>query len=243
MILFISDLHLSPQTPGVTRIFLEFLGGRARSAGHLYILGDLFEAWPGDDCIDDPDDTFNRRIVDALRALTDTGTGLSVMHGNRDFLLGEEFARRSGARLLADPSAVTLSGKQFVLTHGDRLCTDDTEYQAFRQTVRTPGWRDAFLARPLRERKAVAASLRRQSEDSKRVKPQDLMDLNPEATGNFLREHPRATLIHGHTHRPGRHEHLVDGVPVDRWVLSDWKEDRGDCLVWDGQALMRETLE
>ena len=242
MVLFISDLHLSPQTPGVTRIFLDFLGGRARAAEHLFILGDLFEAWPGDDCLDEPGDRFNANIVDALHALAETGVALSLMHGNRDFLLGDEFARRSGARLLADPYVLSLPAWQFVLSHGDDLCTDDRDYLAFRAQVRDPAWRTAFLDKPLAERKAIASTLRQQSETSKRDKAQYLMDLNPGATEDFLREHGYATFIHGHTHRPATHDHIVDGIHVERWVLADWHEDCGECLSWDGQQLTRERL-
>jgi UDP-2,3-diacylglucosamine hydrolase len=240
---FISDLHLAPQTPGVSRIFLDFVGGRARAAEHIYILGDLFEAWPGDDCIDDPDDGFNRTIVDALRALRDSGVGLSVMHGNRDFLLGEEFAARSGARLLADPHVLSRPGGRFVLSHGDLLCTDDQDYQAFRAEVRRPAWRQVFLDKALAERKAIAAAMRARSEQAKREKlaRPELMDLNAGAIDDFLRTHGYATFIHGHTHRPATHDHLVDGIHVERWVLSDWHEDRGQCLCWDGQQLRRET--
>ena len=252
MIHFISDLHLAPQAPGVTRIFLDYLGGPARRAEQVYSLGDLFEAWPGDDCIDDRSDdgdaieaSFNRRIVDALRALTDTGVVLSVMRGNRDFLLGDDFARRSGARLLADPTVLSLPDGQFVLAHGDRLCTDDEDYQAFRRQVRDPAWSAAFLGKPLAERQAIASALRRQSEDSKRAKAKqayDVMDLNPAATDDFLRDHGYATFIHGHTHRPAMHDHFVDGIHVERWVLADWHDDHGECLSWDGATLKRETL-
>ena len=244
MIYFISDLHLSPQTRGITCLFLDFLGGRARTAEHLYILGDLFEAWPGDDCIDDTEDTFNREIIDALRALTETGIGLSVMHGNRDFLLGDEFAARTGARLIPDPYVLSVPAGRFVLSHGDRLCTDDTDYQAFRTQVRNPAWRTAFLDKPLKERKTIAAALRRQSEESKREKLNApyLMDLNPGTTNDLLRDNGYAPLIHGHTHLPATHDHTVDGIHVERWVLSDWHENRGECLCWDGQQLQRETL-
>ena len=244
MIHFISDLHLAPQTPGASRIFLDFIGGRARAAEHLYILGDLFEAWPGDDCIADPDDTFNRTIVEALRALSASGVGLSVMHGNRDFLIAEEFSARSGARLLADPHVLSLPGGQFVLSHGDLLCTDDQDYQAFRAVVRGPAWRQDFLDKALAERKAIAAAMRERSEQVKRENPAqpDLIDLNAGATDDFLREHGYANFIHGHTHRPATHDHLVDGIHVERWALSDWHEDRGECLCWDGQQLRREVL-
>ena len=242
MILFISDLHLAPQAPGVSRIFLDFLGGCARAAEQLFILGDLFEAWPGDDCLDDPDDSFAAMIVDALHDLAAAGVQLSVMHGNRDFLLGGAFAARSGARLLPDPCVLSLPAWQFVLSHGDALCTDDHEYQAFRARVRQADWQSAFLARPLAERKEAVRALRRQSEAAKRDKASFVMDVNPGATDDFLRAYGYASLIHGHTHRPARHDHLVDGIHVERWVLSDWNDEQGECLCWDGETLIREHL-
>lgn len=223
---------------------MDFLSGRARSAEHLYILGDLFEAWPGDDCIDHPENAFDRDIVDALRKLTQSGVDLSVMHGNRDFLLGNQFAEFAGATLLPDPYVLSLPSWQFVLSHGDQLCTDDADYQRFRAQVRTPGWCSDFLAKPLDERKAIVAALRNQSEETKRKKlgqPQ-LMDVNPGTTDDFLRCHGYATFIHGHTHRPATHDHLVDGIHIERWVLSDWREDRGDYICWDGKSLSRGVL-
>ena len=242
MIHFISDLHLSPQAPGATRIFLDFLGGPARAAEQLFILGDLFDVWPGDDCLDEAPNGFSSMIVEGLRALTDAGVSLSVMHGNRDFLLGDEFARRSGARLLSDPYVLSLPSGQFVLSHGDQLCTDDDDYRAFRRQVRDPAWRVDFLSKPLSERQAIAGALRQQSEKVKREKPQRLMDLNPADTDDFLRQHGYATFIHGHTHRPATHDHLVDGIHVERWVLADWHENRGESLSWDGQQLTRHEL-
>ena len=245
MLHFISALHLSPQAPGVTRRFLDFIGGKARDAAQLYILGDLFEVWPGDDSIDDPDDTYNQAIVDALRSLTDTGVKVSVMHGNRDFLLGEEFAARSGASLLPDPYVLSLPAWQFVLSHGDSLCTDDTDYQAFRTRVRAPVWRASFLQQPLAERKALATVLRQKSAMAKLEKLTRAnypLDLNPGATDDFLRQHGYATFIHGHTHRPATHDHLVDGIHVERWVMSDWHEDQGEYLCWDGVQLTRHVL-
>ena len=242
MIHFLSDLHLAPTAPGATRIFLDYLGGCARSAEQVYILGDLFEAWPGDDSIDDPEDFFSKQIIDGLRELTGNGTALSIQHGNRDFLLGECFAERSGAHILPDPYVLSLPNWQFVLSHGDALCTDDAEYQEFRRQIRSPGWRNNFLSKPLGERKAMVAAMRRQSEASKREKTQLVMDLNIAATEDFLRNSGYATLIHGHTHRPARHDHIIDGIHVERWVLSDWNEDRGEYLAWDGQQLARHTL-
>lgn len=242
MILFISDLHLAPEAPGATRLFLDFLAGRARAAEQLFILGDLFEAWPGDDCLDDPGDRFASLIVEALRELSAAGVAVSVMHGNRDFLLGDRFAASSGARLLPDPHLLSLPTWQFVLSHGDALCTDDGDYQAFRAQVRQAAWQSSFLARPLAERRAIAMAARQKSESAKRDKAPSLMDVNPAATDDFLRQNGYASLIHGHTHRPATHDHLVDGIHVERWVLSDWRETAGECLCWTGEELVRELL-
>ncbi|MDR0576097.1 MAG: UDP-2,3-diacylglucosamine diphosphatase [Candidatus Accumulibacter sp.] len=242
MIHFLSDLHLTPDAPGVARLFFDYLAGEARDASRIFILGDLFETWPGDDALDDPDDDFGRDVAGRLRALADGGVALFVQHGNRDFLLGERFAERSGVALIPDPHALSLPGARFVLAHGDALCVDDPDYQTFRARVRAPQWRDAFLGRPLAERKAIAAEMRRQSEAAKLQKTSRVMDLNAAATDDFLRRQGHATMIHGHTHRPGQHDHLVDGVRVKRWVLADWREDRGEYLAWDGHELTRHAL-
>jgi len=246
LILFISDLHLSPRTPGATSLFLAFLAGRARQAEALYILGDFFEAWVGDD---DRDDPFHHQIIAALRTASDSGLAIYLLHGNRDFLLGAEFAAASGITLLPDPYVLSLPTWQFVLSHGDALCTDDTAYQAFRRQVRDPAWQQAFLAKPLTERQAIAQHMRAQSEQNKQATAYAapyLMDLNPGETDDFLRQHGYATFIHGHTHRPDRHDHIVDGIHVERWVLADWHEagpdSRGECLTWDGDTLRREPL-
>jgi UDP-2,3-diacylglucosamine hydrolase len=240
---FLSDLHLSPNVPGIACLFLGYLAGEARLAERIFILGDLFEAWPGDDALDDSEDGFAREIADALRACADGGTGIALLHGNRDFLLGEYFAKRSGAVLLPDPCALSLSGRRFILSHGDALCTDDADYQSFRARVRTPAWRDDFLGRPLGERKAAAAAMRRQSEAAKRKKNAPYPDLDTATTDDLLRRHGHATLIHGHTHRPGRHVHRVDGFCVERWTLADWREDRGEYLAWDGWQLDRCVVQ
>ena len=242
MIHFLSDLHLSPDTPGINRLFLDYLAGEARTATHIFILGDLFEAWPGDDTLDDPEDALGRTVVDGLRALSDAGTEIAVQHGNRDFLLGSGFAERAGAVLLSDPYLLVLPDARFVLSHGDMLCTDDAEYQAFRQQVRMPVWQQGFLSKPLAERKAIAAALRLQSEDSKRAKSMQAMDASSAAIENLLHQHGGATLIHGHTHRPDRHEHRVDDTCVERWVLADWHENHGEYLAWDGARLTRHAL-
>jgi UDP-2,3-diacylglucosamine hydrolase len=242
MIHFLADLHLAPSAPGIVRLFFDYLDGRARDAEQVFILGDLFDAWPGDDALDDPGDSFARDLADRLRALTTSGIRVLILHGNRDFLLGERFSRQSGAFLLPEPQASCLYGRRFILLHGDTLCLDDPDYQSFRTRVRAPGWRADFLARPLVERKAIIAAMRRQSEEAKRQKEAQAMDLNAVATDDFLRQHGGATMIHGHTHLPGRHEHLIDGARVERWTLADWREGCGEYLAWDGDRLLRHTL-
>jgi UDP-2,3-diacylglucosamine hydrolase len=239
LIFFISDLHLSPRSPGATRLFLHFLATRARQAEELFILGDLFETWIGDDDIESGE---HADIVAALRAASDAGLKISLMHGNRDFLLGTSFAAATGIRLLHDPYILSTPEWQFVLSHGDALCLDDTAYMAFRTQVRDPAWQAALLAKPLAERRAIAAHMREVSESSQRDKANPYTDLQPAATDDFLRAHGYATFIHGHTHQPAKHDHIVDGIHVERWVLADWHEDFGECLVWDGEALSREAL-
>ncbi|MCL2830350.1 MAG: UDP-2,3-diacylglucosamine diphosphatase [Betaproteobacteria bacterium] len=248
-VLFISDLHLSPVTPGLNNLFFEFLGREARGAAALYILGDLFDAWIGDDLLAD-EEGHGTRIATALNALSVEGTEIFLLHGNRDFLLGEAFAAAAGARLLPDPVILSLPSWQFALSHGDALCTGDREYQAFRAQVRDPRWQREFLACPLAERLALAAQVRQQSEVGKTEKDAGIMDLDPAATDDFLRANGYATFIHGHTHRPARHDHLVDGIHVERWVLSDWTEEsgaelpaaRGEYLLWNGETLERRPL-
>jgi UDP-2,3-diacylglucosamine hydrolase len=226
--LFISDLHLSPAVPAVTRRFEEFLAGPARAAAALYILGDLFDYWAGDDDLGDP---FNARSVAALADLAAAGVAIYFMPGNRDFLVGPGFAAAAGLTLLAEPGVRAIAGTPTLLLHGDTLCTDDTDYQAFRAQVRAPAWRAAFLARPLAERKALIADLRARSESEKQIKPAAIMDANPQAVAAALREHGVATLIHGHTHRQGSHDHAVAGRACRRWVLGDWGADRTSVLV------------
>ena len=222
--LFISDLHLCPSRPQISRLFLEFLDGPARQAQALYILGDLFEYWAGDDDLDDP---FNAGICTVLRTLSDSGVPLFFMAGNRDFLAGESFAKATGLRLLPDPTLIEVAGTTTLLMHGDTLCTDDDAYQAFRAEVRSPEWRQAFLALPLVQRKAQIEALRRESEAQKRIKPMDIMDVSPNAVLQGLTSHRCTRLIHGHTHRPALHQFEVDGRNCERWVLPDWYEKGG----------------
>lgn len=246
MIYFISDLHLSSSTPGIARIFTNFLCQLKPAEDCLYILGDFFETWPGDDCIDDASNPFNLKIVKMLRNLSDSGVAVSIMHGNRDFLLNEEFAKRSGIELIADPFVLDLPVGRFVLSHGDELCTADKEYQNFRALVRQPSWQAAFLKKPLEERQVIAAALRQQSENARPQKPEDAESFakypDEAAIISLIRNFASSVLIHGHIHYPGVYKHTVDEGHVERWVLPDWREDCGECLVFDGQTLCRRTL-
>ncbi|MGE5469450.1 MAG: UDP-2,3-diacylglucosamine diphosphatase [Bacteroidota bacterium] len=238
MILFISDLHLSPRSPGATALFLQFLAGRARQAKALYILGDLFEVWVGDDV----GDAHSAQVIAALRAASDSGLKIGVMHGNRDFALGADFATAAGVELLPDPYLLVLPEWQFVLAHGDALCLDDHAYMAYRAKVRDPEWQRKMRAKPRFLRSLLGRYIRWRSGRRKHDQAYVYADLQAAATDDFLRQHGYATFIHGHTHRPAKHDHIVDGIHVERWVLSDWHEDRGDCLVWDGAALTRQAI-
>ena len=218
MILVVSDLHLCSSRPEICRIFFDFLAGPARRAEALYILGDLFEYWAGDDDAGDP---FNASVITALRGCVGA-VPVFVMHGNRDFLLGPRFADAAAVRLIEDPILIDCGGVRTLLTHGDTLCTDDADYMRFRAEVRSRQWTDAFLATALPDRKAKIEALRRESEMEKRRKPPEIMDANGEAVATLLRAHGYPRLIHGHTHRPAKHEHLVDARRCERWVLADW---------------------
>jgi len=230
--LFISDLHLCDERPETLRAFVGFVRGPARDADALYILGDLFEYWAGDD----DDAPLNRLVAQELAALAAARTAVFFMAGNRDFLLAERFAETARLQLLDDPTLVRLDGRPLLLTHGDALCTDDTAYQAYRRQVRDPAWQRLFLARPLIERKAFIDGLRQRSIAAKAEKAADIMDVHRDAVAALLRAHDLPTLIHGHTHRPARHIHVVDGQRCERWVLADWS-DEARYLVWDGSAL------
>lgn len=222
----------------MTRFFLQYLAGAALQTQGIYILGDLFEAWIGDD----DDDPFHLQIVSALKNASNAGASIHIQHGNRDFLLGERFATQSGTQLLPDPFLLDLPEKRLVLSHGDALCTDDTEYQTFRQEVRSLRWQSAFLAKPLRERRALVSHLRQQSEQNKKLKEATLMDLNQQATEKFILQHGCTTFIHGHTHQAATHHHQIEGITVERWVLADWQEDYAEILALDGATLRRQPL-
>ena len=218
--LLISDLHLDPQRPRILDLFADLLAGEARRADALYILGDLFDSWIGDD----DDAALAAQVAQTTRALRDSGVPIWVMHGNRDFLLGADYAARAGMSLLADPSVVELGGERVLLMHGDTLCTDDTEYLKFRALVRDPRWQAQFLAKPLAERRAFAAQARGESRRHTSAAKPEIMDVNQEAVAAAMRTHGVHKLIHGHTHRPATHHFDLDGRTAERVVLGDWYE-------------------
>jgi UDP-2,3-diacylglucosamine hydrolase len=226
--LFISDLHVDASTPAITRQFLSLVDGEARNAEALYILGDLFESWVGDDAAD-PD---QMAVIAAIRALTDSGVPCFVMHGNRDFLLGPRFCAMSGAYLVPDPLIVTLYGEPVLVMHGDALCTDDRAYQRLRATVRDPGWQRQFLALSVAARRALAGAARVGSQAHTATLEYTIADVNPLSVAAALRSAGTATLLHGHTHRPAIHPLMVDGRACTRIVLGDW-HGRGSLLRWD----------
>jgi UDP-2,3-diacylglucosamine hydrolase len=226
--LFISDVHLAGERAGVGERFFEFLESQAARAAALYILGDLFEYWIGDDELDAADgDPLARRVAGALAALSRGGVRVAFMHGNRDFLVGRRFAEASGARLLADPSVEKVAGVRTLLMHGDTLCTDDLDYQAWRRTARSRAWQEQFLAQSLPGRRAALQALREKSKEVVGAKPAEIMDVSESAVREALRAHGLTRLVHGHTHRPARHTLEVDGRRCERWVLPDWYEHGG----------------
>ena len=226
--LFVSDVHLDASEPRAIEQFLGFLQGRAAGAEALYILGDLFETWVGDDAA-----SADKRLVRAaLHTLTARGVACFVLHGNRDFLLGREFCERTGCRLLTDPIVAEFDGERVLLTHGDALCTDDHPYQELRSIVRTPQWQRRFLALPLADRELLADQARAGSrQHTSRTIPY-IMDVNSEAVAAALRATGVRRIIHGHTHRPGIHELRIDGEPAQRIVLGAWYE-QGSYLVYE----------
>jgi UDP-2,3-diacylglucosamine hydrolase len=217
--LFISDLHLTEERPEANERFIGFLERKARGAEVLYILGDFFEYWVGDDDLGDP---FNAVIAGLLANLTWNGVRVYFMHGNRDFLIGERFCAATGARLLPDPALQEIQGVKTLLVHGDTLCTDDLEYQTWRRRARDPAFQAEFLAKPLPERRQAVLEMREKSRLVVQGKTADIMDVNDDAVREAMRNHGVRRLIHGHTHRPGRYALEVDGERCERWVLPDW---------------------
>ena len=229
--LFISDLHIDASRPAITDQFLEFLAAEAVRADALYILGDLFESWVGDDAAD----SSQAAAIQGIHALTSRGVPCFVMHGNRDFLLSEQFCRMSGARLLPDPLIVTLYGEPVLAMHGDALCTDDRAYQRLRATVREPAWQRQFLALSIAARRTLAGAARTGSRAHTAAVDYAITDVNADSVAAALRGAGTATLLHGHTHRPAIHALEVDGRPCTRIVLGDWY-DQGSLLRWDANG-------
>lgn len=242
--LFISDLHLDAERPAVTELFGAFMQGEARRADALYILGDLFEAWVGDD---DPSET-GAYVAARIREVADAGVPVFFIRGNRDFLLGDTFARRAGMRILPDPAVVTLYGKPVLLMHGDLLCTSDTAYQAFRAQTRNPAWQAQFLSQPLAARLVFAAQARAASAAHQGGMKRDnqasfetLTDVTPSAVEATLAQFGIDTLIHGHTHRPALHDLTLGDRACRRIVLGDWYE-QGSVLRVEPRGMALEKL-
>jgi UDP-2,3-diacylglucosamine hydrolase len=236
--LFASDMHLSSDRLATVSLFLDFLAGRAREAEHLYLLGDIFDVWIGDD----DDGSPNTEVQAALRALTTSGTQCHLMHGNRDFLIGRDFCRETHCSLLPDPTLVRFAGEPTLLMHGDLLCTDDVAYQRFRRRIRNPLVKRSFLWRSLKARRAVAANYRRKSGAATAEKRPEIMDVNQETVESYLRRYGASRLIHGHTHRPADHVIELDGRPVQRSVLAEWHPNQGEVLVHGHEGWHREPV-
>jgi UDP-2,3-diacylglucosamine hydrolase len=228
--LFISDLHLCSSRPHITSAFLSFLQNTVSQSNALYILGDLFEYWAGDD---DIKDAHHQPIINTFRTLAESGVKIFFMHGNRDFLISKTFCDAAKITLLNDPSLIDLHGQRALLSHGDDLCTDDLDYQAFRRQVRDPEWQKEFLSQTLQSRKEQIEAIRLRSEKEKSQKSMLIMDVNQLTINQLIKTHryPKL-LIHGHTHRPYQHHIQLDGHTVTRWVLGDWYE-QGSYLKCD----------
>jgi UDP-2,3-diacylglucosamine hydrolase len=218
--LFIADLHLDPVRPAITELFLDFLAGEARQADALYILGDLFEVWLGDDDFN----PHHERVAEGLHALSVAGTPVYFMVGNRDFLLGEAYARRAGMTILEEPVTLDLYGTPTTILHGDVLCTDDRPYQMFRALVRNRAWQKCFLLSPLVWRRMLANMTRGQSRKRGQSVNPDITDVNADAVAAMFRKQDVPRIIHGHTHRPAVHSLEVDDASRKRIVLGDWYE-------------------
>ena len=232
--LFLSDLHLAPERPATVEQFHAFARGPAREAAAVYIIGDLFDAWLGDDQA--RREPFARSIVASLRALSDAGVAVYVARGNRDFLLGDDFAREAGATLIGEQTIVDLAGTPTLLTHGDEFCTDDAGYQRFRAWSRDPRSQRRLRRLPYVVRRWIGAFLRRGSRAATARKPESILDVNARAVEQAFRMHGVTRIIHGHTHRPARHASVVDGIARERVVLADW-DDRGHYVAVDTDGI------
>ena len=231
--LFISDLHLSEERPDTLKLFLNFLKNQAPAADRLYILGDLFDAWVGDD-----DDTrLSRQVIEAIQELAHD-CDVFIMHGNRDFLIGEEFSLKSRATLLPDPSIILLGDTPVLITHGDQLCTLDEDYQKARKMRSDPQWITEFLAKPLDERKQIAEMYRQQSGEAKSLLADDIMDVTEAEVVGWFEKFDVVLMIHGHTHRPATHEYDIDGKECKRIVLPEWHENKALALAIDEDLVL-----
>jgi len=237
-IIFISDLHISLKKTEITRRFLAFLETQASQVSTVYILGDLFDAWIGDDDNTPP----NKKIKKQLKQLTDSGTRVFLQQGNRDFLLGHRFCLETGINLLDDYEVIDLNGVKTLLTHGDLLCTDDIPYQAFRKKSHSKEWQQNVLSKPLLIRLLAARWYRFRSHFHKRKKSQDIMDVNQQTVIEVMKKHQCLRLIHGHTHRPAIHDFEIDGKPAQRFVLADWKKESAQLLRWNQADYEIETI-
>jgi UDP-2,3-diacylglucosamine hydrolase len=236
--LFLSDLHLTPARPAALAAFHAFVRGPARAASAVYVLGDLFDWWIGDDQLRDD---FVADIAQGLRTISDAGVPLYVARGNRDFLLGERFARTTGATILPERKLLELPGAPTLISHGDELCTDDLEYQRYRTWIRDPVHQRRILRVPYFLRRAAAAWLRRKSRDATALKPEHILDVSDDAVDEAFRNHAATRMIHGHTHRPARHERIVDGIARERYVLADW-HDHGRYLEVDERGVREREI-
>ena len=237
-IIFISDLHISLEKPDITNRFLGFLENQASKASAVYILGDLFDAWIGDDDNTPP----NKKIKEQLKKLTDSGTRVFLQQGNRDFLIGQQFCLETGISLLDDYAVIDLYDVKTLLTHGDLLCTDDIPYQAFRKKSHTKEWQQNVLSKPLIVRLIAARWYRFRSHFHKRKKSQEIMDVNQHTVINVMKENHCFRLIHGHTHRQAVHDFEIDGKPAQRFVLAEWKKGGTNILRWNTEGFQTERL-
>ncbi len=237
-IIFISDLHISLEKTEITRRFISFLQKQAVTASAVYILGDLFDTWVGDDDNTPP----NKKIKQQLKRLTDSGTQVYLQQGNRDFLLGQQFCDETGISLLDEYTVIDLFGVKTLLTHGDLLCTDDIAYQEFRQKSHTTEWKQNVLTKPLLLRLLVARWYRFRSFFHKRKKTQDIMDVNQQSITHIMQQYGCFRLIHGHTHRPALHNFEINNTPAQRFVLAEWKKDSAELLCWNLKGFNKETL-
>ena len=237
--IFVSDLHLAAQRPVMAAAFTRLLRSEARQAAQLYILGDLFDYWIGDDDLADP---LHAGVAAEQSALATSGCRVFFMPGNRDFLLGPRFCEATGTRLLGDYERITLDGQPVLLTHGDLLCTDDTRYMTLRAELRSKSWQRDFLARPLAERRQIASDLRQLSATEVAAKDDYIMDVNQGAVERTMREHDVTLLVHGHTHRPAVHRFSLDGRPAARIVLGAWYHDPS-FMRWTEAKFALEQLD